>query len=278
MNRWLLTLSLLIGSFYPSLHAQDTLTFAQVYDYAVGDVFQAKGEVEENETYETYTVLERYLSPAGDTLRYQLRVDYAIYTSEPPFTEFDIDTQELRILNPERAAVQGNRTACIPTQDTGFVSTEFCGRRVWQEAPQEVAPDCPNFVEHTTSLIEGLGGPYYTSESVERQNWAYPYFQYELIYFKKGNEVCGDFFNSLQQLPASYISLYPNPASGRFFLHLSYSDDAEVTLFDLQGKEKRVQVVDGAEKSIEVQTNFVGIGLVRVQTRHGVWWGRVRLD
>src|SRR5690349_2872773 len=173
--------------FFTPLKAQH-LTNRQVYDFNVGDIFEAKSQVDNNPPmYWLTIVLKKWVSITSDTIYYvDSNASYAVH----PFS-FGAWRDTTMITNLDSLAIPNPVTSCDSTAliDTVYNdSTQFCGRRVWlRKTPSEFDTaflmQCGE-TSYAAYVVEGCGGSYW--------GWFDPGgpsgFAYDLIFYKKGTD------------------------------------------------------------------------------------------
>ncbi len=198
-------LLLLLGA--PSGHAQ--LTNAQVYDFAVGDVFQVKYEPGIPPAYRTDTVIAKYYSPGMDTLFYTYRrVNYTpSYMSNPATTYVSTITEA--IINLNQPAPHFNYNSCLPPTDS--MDTLACGADAWirESTSDSTCFEPPYWI---STLIAGKGGPYVYSfdPSIPGSNW----WSSTLVYSNTAADgPCGTFYSiaGIEEQEQLAFAIYPNP-------------------------------------------------------------------
>jgi hypothetical protein len=203
-------------------HAQSFLTNAEVYNFDIGDVIQARFYIPWTYTtiYETKTILKKTYSKANDTLFYLIKKELlSIHSTNSSLNTYKTSTEVDSITNLNGIALHNNQSsACLsPPKDT--VYSGFCNKTIWEKHTEKSlsCDSSPN--EETTYFVKGLGGPYYIYLSAI--NWtALPASKYELIYYSNSSGTCGTLVTSVQELGRGEdeFSLYPNPANNELLI------------------------------------------------------------
>lgn len=175
---------------------QTFLSNAQVFDFQPGDVFQSRFESGTNwgsgsnpPVYWTDTVLTRQDSQGLDTITYVVKHwSFGLPSGPdiPPTISSSWDTLVVTDL-ADSARQYTAMYFCPPIFDSIGAIGEGCGRATWWQYP---AGDTCFFEPNgwISWVIEGCGGPFYSYGQdgyVGSRN---------LIYFHKGSEECGQFY------------------------------------------------------------------------------------
>jgi len=75
-----------------------------------------------------------------------------------------------------------------------------------------------------------------------------------------------------------HFTLFPNPAQGKFSLQLSEGENAQVEMFDMQGKSVLSQKVSEKESDFEVSSFAKGLYVLRVTNDKGVFTKKMLLE
>jgi hypothetical protein len=197
--------------------AQSFLTNAEVYNFDIGDVIQARFDIPWKYTnvYETKTILKKTYSKTNDSLFYTIKKELlSINSINSSLNSYSTSTEIDSVTDLNMIALHHNQTSgCMgPLIDT--VYQDYCDRTVWKKHTEKSlsCDSSPN--AETTYFVKGLGGPYYiyTSAIV----WtSLPATKYELIYYSKSSQSCGTLVTSIKEhaFSESGFSIYPNPAS-----------------------------------------------------------------
>lgn len=97
----------------------------------------------------------------------------------------------------------------------------------------------------------------------------FKYVSDEQYFTNAFNEITNE-YTSLNNGPASSITVYPNPTKGSFSLIAVDEDEVieEFTVFDIVGRELFHSVVNGADVNVDIQAYPVGVYIVWTRTRH----------
>jgi len=74
------------------------------------------------------------------------------------------------------------------------------------------------------------------------------------------------------------VSVFPNPAQGKFTLELTEGENAQVEMFDMQGKSVLSQKVSEKESDFEVSSFAKGLYVLRVTNDKGVFTKKMLLE
>jgi len=294
MKKLYVLLFILGGVFATS--AQNYLTVGQVYNFNVGDVFEAQSGYSEGgpPIYGLTIVLAKWYSVHSDTVFYKdSLVSYIPPACPPPCVgSFSTRIQTFSYTNLSSIAVQEG-SYCPQTWDTLYnsaLTSPYCGRKVWEVGPDTACWDSTGEapVNNTfSSVVQGCGGPYYTIYTFDIIN-DIPYTEYySLIYYKKNDTVCGLEYvitgiNPVNQTVADF-RVYPNPSNGLFNITFSHpelvSRSQAIEVYNVLGgkvyDEMLNQVQHDDEINLSAQPN--GIYLYRVIAEDGSLLGEGKL-
>lgn len=250
---------------------QSYLTNADVFDYAVGDVFQSRGQAftiwgSSPPADYTDTVTSKWISSAADTIIYTLRhwvVTYQMSPDIPPTVVSSDDTLTVTAL--DQPAMQFVVTdACPPVLDSMGLDPELCGRSSWWMF--SAGDTCTwGYSGSSSQVVAGCGGPYFSTIDEEGSGGGY-----RLTYYHKAAEECGVF----HELPTGLggldvprtLHVFPNPTSGfvRFGEWVS-----DLTVQDAVGAIRRMTTA-GAVVDLGAEPN--GIYVITGRTRSGQYF------
>jgi hypothetical protein len=275
-------LLLLLCSVLLLAKANAQLTYGQVYNFNVGDVFEAKscGDAcyTSPPTYTLTIVLQKWYSVTSDSIYYKDSV--VTYTSPHCMTcsgslSTAIDT--LMVDSLTYPAISGFNflfgNAC-PVVDT-IIDSGFCDKKIWMKYPDKNCIDSSfEPVTSTAWVVEGCGGGYFSAGdptvpmSVEN----------DLIYYKKGTDSCGSKviitgINELQK-QAAQIKLYPNPSNGKFSIEIKNEElrtKNVVEIYNMIGEKvySNSFSIQNPEFKIDLTGQPGGIYLYRITNEEG---------
>lgn len=75
----------------------------------------------------------------------------------------------------------------------------------------------------------------------------------------------------------SEIILYPNPATSRFRIRSPKTVIQSISLYDLRGRILPAEI-NYVQNEVEVYSRYDGLVMVKIQTEHGVWVQKVKLE
>jgi hypothetical protein len=267
-----ITLLFLLIDFINTISLSQTfLTNGQVYDFNVGDVVQGRYLAYSPgggapPTYETRTILGKELVASLDTIRYTVKRDFYTLplcpTCSPTFSH---DTIIQTVTNLTLPAGHNNATDCYSLRDTLYLDT--CGRMVWEKIPVYV-DTCFEPITHTTQVVEGVGGVFFTK--YDPSSGGATNTQFILTYYSKNTGSCGNLTNDLIEIhpKSSPIQIFPNPANE--ILTISLPENASTTdciLVDNTGKEVKRLTVSGGENQVDISELKSGIYFIQIDSQ-----------
>ncbi|MCK9399190.1 MAG: T9SS type A sorting domain-containing protein [Bacteroidales bacterium] len=229
------------------------MTYGEVYDYEIGDIFHRSSEVYSyviGIMYEIFEVLDKYYSDDQDTVFYEMSsIRWNVGPEGTSEVEYDTVVEAYTDLG---AYVAGGHlpTETIWTGDDGFYDmsmyfeeSSYFGRK-WIDYPYVIyygyiPPDTcyePMWSSYTR-YIEGLGSYWF---SFSDEYYCMP-CQY-LDYYLKGNEEWGSPYliptgiNEEEQLP---VRIYPVPSNDYLMIEVDpveFEDHLIIVLSDLSGR------------------------------------------
>jgi len=237
-----------------SIIGRRLLTYGEIYNYEIGDVFHRSTYVEGGSyptVYDTYEVLDKYFSPGQDTVFYQMsRIEWWFYIGG--LSEIHFDTLIESYYDLDNILYDGKLpTETIWFPDSSFIysyelyyyAETFNGRMLYygpfEIFPSPVYPDTCFDMMGTdfTSYIEGCGsyihlyGDYHNCMPCQM-----------LDYFKKGDEEWGTPFTiptGIREFQSLPVKIYPVPAGDYVMIEidpLEINDNPHITLTDLSGR------------------------------------------
>ncbi|NCA22170.1 MAG: T9SS C-terminal target domain-containing protein, partial [Crocinitomicaceae bacterium] len=251
--------------------SQTFLTNGQVYDFNVGDVVQgnylAYGPFGGGPpTYETRTILGKELVASLDTIRYTVKRDFYTPPSCPTCSPtFSYDTIIQTVTNLTLPAVHNNATDCYSLRDTLYLDT--CDRLVWEKIPVYV-DTCFEPITHTTRVVEGVGGVFFTKS--DPSSGGATDTQFILTYYSKNTGSCGNLTNDLIEIQAKSlpIQIFPNPASETFTISLPENASInDCVLLDNLGKEVKRFVATKGENLVDISELESGIYFIQIDSQ-----------
>lgn len=238
-----------------------TFTNANVYDFAVGDVYQKYRNDVYNppfsscstHTYQTDSILLKYYSAGLDTVFYVVQTDtYKPWVcpsfSGPAFSSY-IHTDHYTNLN-DTVLHFVPMASCAPYSDTIILGSGSCND-IWKRTGHTDGPTCFEEPYYTSQFILGAGGPYVNLQDPHFAGQMY--YEY-LIYYRKGTSSCGTYYHmpgpmGVEEYEGSSILLYPNPANNILQL-IGIENNCSYTITDIAGRK----IMDGmvAEYKIDI--------------------------
>jgi hypothetical protein len=253
--------------------SQSFLTNGQVYDFNVGDVVQGRYLAYSPfgggpPTYETRTILGKQLVTSLDTIKYTVKRDFYTLPSCPTCSPtFSHDTIIQTVTNLTLPAGHNNQTNCFSLRDTLYLDT--CGRQVWEKIPVFV-DTCFEPISHTTRLVEGVGGVFFT-KSDPTSGGGPTNTEFILTYYSKNSGSCGHLTNDLIEIQSKSlpIQIFPNPASQTITIKIpdGNNDFNSCSLLDESGREiKTINLIEIVSQ-IDISDLNSGIYFVKVGDR-----------
>ncbi len=249
----------LLGKTSPPVGIQN-ITWNEVYNYSVGDVFHFHGSQYTSGVYVDikviWTILDKVEIPDSNRIIYTIEWCQKKKASVPPpnvIFAFDTITQTVNfqsdtsyILELPLEFIRLNEATRIYSR----VFSEFNGRqthKTFDGIYYGSSPPCwnpPFEYASSQSFTPGLGRTRYSSSEV------FESYSIQLIYFKKGSEEWGNpvatscnilVSDELQNLSHEFrMAIYPNPVRDRIIIQLDEFEQGsrlEFKLFDYVGKE-----------------------------------------
>jgi len=240
-------LLIFIVLFCNSLYSQ-SLTNRQVYDYSLDDVFIKKWDytgVPNPPTYTKDSILSKHYSSNLDTLFYGMfRTSYTPPSGPNSSATHSSDTIIEHYFNLDSLAIhyRGIVPFCDSLPSDTFYLDNCNNKNIWKRSPKNSW--CIYESDYVIStLIEGSGGPYYSYSAGGDPNRGTE--TYELIYSKKGNVICGNYYDfpvSLKELIKNKFTISPNPTTD--MLKISFEEihkTLNIIVNDINGKKMMSQ-------------------------------------
>lgn len=241
------------------LVGQTISTVAEIYDYEVGDIFH-HGELSGfggggQHVYTNIEIIDKYYSPAHDTLYYTCKINTMTITSENPEPVYSSKEKTISYTDLGSPVNSGDI-------DSVFVGSDY-NNRIINGSFKYTYTNYYYFWDNQI-YIAGCGGPfidyyYYSGEYSAL-------LKYTLFYFKKGNEEWGAPFYVGITNPVKEFRLYPNPVSDYFIMEIPEASQTIFTLliYDCRGKLVSQQnALLGNHQQIDVSSLPSGIYFVR---------------
>ena len=246
----LILLILLSWTLTGKIKAQDTLTYAQVFDFEVGDVFHYEHGVWGSSAMFYYPSIREVIDK-------EITPDSVIYTFLRTTPTLAITTRTFKI----RFSALTWATTLLSAIDAvaiihGFhTSIDFDGRQINSIQYTDSIPDHLEPETCSKKYAEGLGETFRNCSTVGGPD------ELILVYFKKGNIEWGTPTLVNSALEQS-IKLYPNPFQDNIYLELTSiakSKPAHLELFDTSGKSILKMDISGNE-IITIPLNHIPSG------------------
>lgn len=237
-----------------SIIGRRLLTYGEIYDYEIGDVFHRSTYVEGGSyptVYDAYEVLDKYFSPGQDTVFYQMsRIEWWYYIGG--LSEIHFDTLIESYYELDNILYDGKLptetmwfpdSSSIYSYELYYYAETFNGRMLYygpyEIFPSPVYPDTCFDMMGTdfTSYIEGCGsyihlyGDYHNCMPCQR-----------LDYFKKGDEEWGIPYEipvGIREYEQPDVRIYPVPAEDFVMIEINQGkirENLQITLSDLSGR------------------------------------------
>jgi hypothetical protein len=199
-------------------------TNAEVYDFAIGDVFYTEDQWAANGGYASpLYVRDSIMDVQVDVGGYE--VLYTIFTQRfrGPVGPFDAEDTSYtysfgymdgtavpeHYIDPSDGS--GSDGPYAPSLDTVAPNAWLCGRMEWRRR-YEPCDTCAIWGPPTpwdSYFVSGCGGPYYMNPLSFGTDIS---LNHELIYYRKGNDECGtDLPMGIPVRPAARLILFPDP-------------------------------------------------------------------
>ncbi|NBR15002.1 MAG: T9SS C-terminal target domain-containing protein [Crocinitomicaceae bacterium] len=150
-------------------------------------------------------------------------------------------------------------------RDTLYLDT--CDRLVWEKIPVYV-DTCFEPITHTTRVVEGVGGVFFTKS--DPSSGGATDTQFILTYYSKNTGSCGNLTNDLIEIQAKSlpIQIFPNPASETFTISLPENASInDCVLLDNLGKEVKRFVATKGENLVDISELESGIYFIQIDSQ-----------
>jgi hypothetical protein len=275
--------------------SQSRPTYAEVYNFNVGDIFETQMGNTLNISPPSYSltiVLAKWYSSHSDTVFY--KDSMTGYT--PPSCMHctatfgtGVDTVFYTHLN-SIVPQDTEPNDCPPVWDSIYVDSVLtCWQKEWEQGPSKFCLDTLPIITDVYNityswLIKGCGGPYYTIQFAGDYSGA---DYYTLIYAKKHDTVCGTEYvitglNPIKTIAAE-VKIYPNPSDGKFIFSC-YSSNITgalptITIYNILDEKvltEPLQTVNG-NTPLDLYSQPNGMYFYRVITESGELIGSGKL-
>ncbi len=230
-------------------YSQKYLTNRQVYNFSVGDVYEAIGTTYSSHPpiYYLTKILSKQYSTKLDSIIY---ID-SVYTFSPnscmtctdsTYTA-QVQTQIMTQLDSsaitDTITVQNCNHTCNPGYyDSIYIDSQnYCGKRVYERIPPKCVDSCFEPITNTYEVIEGCGGVYnsYNDPTMTDRG------AYYLFYYKKHDTVCGSYRNIIAGInnlvnPFITLNIYPNPVTASINVNTSCNTITSYIITDIAGR------------------------------------------
>ena len=243
---------LLLGSLVPLVaNGQTGLTNAEVFDYDLGDVVQSSYRYE---GMQVGNWPRRYIRDSIIDIAYNVNGLEVEYTSMQhrfclpggPFPAEDtVEIVQFGYADgaafPVHAYLGLNCDYYVPGYDEVEPWALFCDRDTWFQADFMPCDTCSCWEGNSiwySRFVAGVGGPYYWR--LPNEGWNDYAVQHDLVYFRKGAEVCGTevVLGMAEARSQEGLVLWPNPVDD--VLRWTTRDQrADVMVLDASGRELR---------------------------------------
>jgi hypothetical protein len=151
------------------------VTQGVIYNFEIGDVLQTKFTTTTNPPvrYELDTIVDKVVS--GNSISYTIH-RYVKLDGPPPYPQISNSVETLNIVATLPAEHVDWFQSCLSPIDSIYVGN--CGQNVYNRI-SDADTSCFEPPNWTSSLYEGLGGPYFYGNDPSNPFW---YVQKELIY------------------------------------------------------------------------------------------------
>ena len=293
-----ITIYTLAGKSTPSIGIQN-MTWQDIYNFNLGDVFHRTGYYENNGTMEynwksIQTVLQKRISNNYDTIIYTLqsctRTDYTTYTRS--VTDTITDTYITGIYNGWAPEPPGLPSEFIRPVSGAWVSgfsanTASFNGRLTKSSNQNCYSWIGNCWElyffETSEVVQytrGLGDTYLNTLEIDPNGPTVTHEQ--LVYFQQGSESWGTpvaadcstligIDDNKNMNPV--LELYPNPSSGRIMISTSLRGIAYI--LDLNGRQLLQQLISSPVTPVDLSNLMPGVYVVKLVSGDQVALGKI---
>jgi len=277
-----------------------TLTYGEVYDFEVGDVFHYRNsdvygpqDPEGPPSYTKFEITHKNFSTNGDTVFYVRdwkEVQPPDCSTCPGVMTFGTDTVLYANLTSN---ISGGP---IPIWDANncmlnwssymgnYMDTTFNYSPQFFNVPSvnkrfEVADSCkyqfPFEFDYTLNVFsKGLGMTLYKYDHCTSGNQDHDcYNDIAMVYYKKGQTTGGtpvDLLNSVTTLnPESDLRIFPNPFNEEFTIKSDGSNITQVVIYDLLGNEILLEQSNGSSFQFNLRDMESGIYVISITQENG---------
>ena len=277
-----------------------TLTYGEVYDFEIGDVFQYKiidpygpNDPEGPPSFTEMLVTNKWFSSNGDTLYYEKTwktVQTPLCATCPTNRTNGVDTLYYYNLNsiitggPAPIWDTNNCMVNWTSYTSHYLDTSMDYSSMFCNTPSvnikfEYADSCklpfPYIFNNALNVFsKGLGITKVVTDFCGDGTQDTDCFTgFDLEYYKKGQTSCGtpiDLLNSVSTLdPESDLQIFPNPFKQEFTIEAGKLNITEVVIYDLLGNEILKKKAKGSSFSINLLDVESGIYVISVTQENG---------
>jgi hypothetical protein len=278
-----------------SIIGRRLLTYGEIYDYEIGDVFHRRIYIEGGsypDVYDVFEVLDKYFSADQDTVFYQMsRIEWWYYIGG--LSEINFDTLTESYFNLDEILYDDNfpaETMWFPDSSAVYAyelyyDNAYYNGRMMYHGPHEIFPSpvypdtCFDMMgADFTTYIEGCGdfthfyGDYHNCMPCQR-----------LDYFKKGDEEWGIPYEipvGIGEYEQLEVRIYPVPAEDFVMIEIDKAEIREnllITLSDLSGRilDRKIVLPDQVPYKLDLQSKENGIYFLGIDSGDKIFAGKI---
>ena len=260
-----ITFTLIVGFTGLQTKAQDTLTYGQVYDFEVGDVFHYTMVNSYGGSTYYSTMIEEYTAKVMtlDSIVYSYQRSLIYNNGNEQTYSYEITFDSARLAMPILTSILSQSVFFH-----GFQSfTSFDGRGVNSIQYTEDLPDYMEPSYYDVDYAAGLGITYRFMFTVSGPQ------SMTLVYFKKGDIEWGTQELGMPSIMPDDINIYPNPFDDYILLeveqNLLFNELHSLKLVNMSGKLVHRSVIQGVSRAY-ISTSHLKAGtyLLQIPTDH----------
>jgi hypothetical protein len=251
-----------------SVFSQDTITWANVYDFDVGDQFHYRENADGHIRKSECLILDRFLNPDSTEVFYVRDVIIAYRDSGWP------------LIVPSEITTHIDTVSYIFSHDTIIASDSVWASPDWYNNRWVHSSTSEGFFTFEKSYVKNLGQVRHRSTSYT--DFGTYVLQWSLVYYYKAvlGEEWGTDVNILSntELQPIEFNVYPNPTKGV----LSWNSEGNLTgqiisvwIYDLQGKRLLTKAINNDQNTIDLSELSEGTYILELHTESGLFTERI---
>lgn len=259
---------------------QDLMTIKEVFDFSIGDEFQYSGFADgQPPNADRIKILDKYYSANNDSLFYIRNHDsyHTTILMEPPYLEYHfwtkIDTVSYSNLDSSIAHYKywiSYDTTMVKYDTINHISEKYCDSPI-NGYDCEIGEFEP--IYYTGLYGKGLGRvkDYYYHPA------EYSGYDNVLIYYKKNGVSCGtpDTVAVSEIAENPEIKIYPNPAEKFFTVNFENIGQADMKLYNSEGKLIISQTIEEKSNYINCRSLPTGFYLVCISRESNTYFEKL---